>query len=81
MAESRNRNEEEAMSESDIDPEDEALIEGESRESDREWKDSEDADLSERQPGRMEERAERQHSPQQHGDEFAVEGGSMPRRV
>jgi len=77
------------VSESDIDPEDEELIEGESPESDREWQDSEDADPPERRPGRMEERAERQHSLQQHGDEFAVggprsephEGGSMPGAV
>jgi len=62
------------MSQSDIDPEDEELIEGESREDDREWRDSEETDVPGRQPGRMEEREERRHAKQQHGDEFAVDG-------
>ena len=54
------------MSESGIDPEDREIIEGDATE-------VEDADDEERQSGRLEERERRQHSQQQHGDEFAVD--------
>ena len=53
------------MSESDIDPEDTELIEGEDEDEARaneEW-----------QPARSDEREQRQHATQQHGDSFAVE--------
>jgi hypothetical protein len=52
------------MSDADIDPEDEELIEDD---------DEEDIDDDEMAVGRSEERELRQHSKQQHGDEFAVD--------
>lgn len=53
------------MSDAEIDPEDEELIE-----SDRE---DEDGPAETPPVGRLEEREQRQHSQQQHGDEFAVD--------
>jgi len=54
------------MSEALIDPEDEQLIEGEDA-------DEEEQGDVDQQPGRLEEREQRQHATQQHGDEFAVD--------
>jgi len=66
------------MSESDIDPEDAQLIEGASRRGDEEeWHDSDESQPAEREakrePGRLEEREQRQDALQQHGESFAVE--------
>jgi hypothetical protein len=63
------------MSEADIDPEDELLMEGGRKPlADEEWNDADEEETSEREPTRLEEREQRQHAKQQHGDEFAVEG-------
>jgi len=64
------------VSQSDIDPEDELLMEGRHEQvEDDEWQDADGGQPTERQPGRLEEREQRQHAEQQHGDNFAVEGG------
>jgi hypothetical protein len=61
-----------AMSQSDIDPDDELLITGNPDPvEEQEWDDGEKP--AEAQPGRLEEREERQHGVQQHGDTFAVD--------
>ncbi len=65
------------MSESDIDPEDEVLIEGVVKPvEEEEWDGADDEQSTERQPGRLEEREQRQNAEQQHGDTFAVDGGT-----
>jgi hypothetical protein len=63
------------MSESDIDPEDELLIEGAPRAGEaEEWSGADEEQPGDGQPGGLEEREQRQHAVQQHGDTFAVEG-------
>ena len=62
------------MSESDIDPEDALLIEGASTNGDEEeWHDADESQPAETEPGRLDEREQRQHALQQHGEPFAVE--------
>ena len=56
------------MSDAEIDPEDEELIGG-----DEELIEGDEEEEDEAALGRLEEREQRQHSQQQHGDEFAVD--------
>jgi len=68
-----------AMSQSDIDPDDELLITGDPDPvEEQEWDDGDEEKPAEAQRGRLEEREERQHGVQQHGDTFAVDSGASP---
>ena len=62
------------MSQSDIDPDDALLIEGDPDQvEEQEWHGGNEQEPAEAQPGRLEEREQRQHGEQQHGDTFAVD--------